>query len=104
MNSYVSAGSKPPDNQSFTQSSTTELSLTGGEVAIADNTGFVVDSVGCGASTNSGYAISAFQRASNDFVKSCPVQSYGVVPTVTDTSLTALFPTSSNVLAEHPGR
>ena len=95
MNSYVSAGTKPPDNQNFTQSSTTELSLTGGGVAIADNTGFVVDSVGYGVSTNSGYAISAFQRSSNDFVQSCPVQLYGVVPTVTDTSLTALFPTSS---------
>ena len=72
MNSYVSAGTKPPDNQNFTQSSTTELSLTGGGVAIADNTGFVVDSVGYGVSTNSGYAISAFQRSSNDFVRAAP--------------------------------
>jgi hypothetical protein len=44
---------------------------------------------------NSGYAISAYQRASNAFVESCPTQSYGVVPTVTDTALTALFPASS---------
>jgi hypothetical protein len=92
---YASAGTSPPDNQSFTQASTTELSRTGGGVAIADSSGFVVDSLGYGVSTNSGYALSAFQRASNTFIESCPAQSYGVVPTVTDTTLTALFPTSS---------
>ena len=92
---YVSAGTQPPDNQSFTQSSTTQLSQTGGGIAIADSTGFVVDSVGYGVNTNSGYALSAYQRASNAFVESCPVQSYGVVPTVTDTTLTALFPASA---------
>jgi hypothetical protein len=92
---YVSAGTQPPDNQSFTQTSATELSRTGGGIAIADSTGFVVDSLGYGVSTNSGYALSAFQRASNTFIESCPAQSYGVVPTVTDTTLTALFPTSS---------
>lgn len=73
---YVSAGTQPPDNQSFTETSTTELSPTGGGIAIADSTGFVVDSVGYGVNTNSGYALSAFQRASNAFVESCPVQSY----------------------------
>ena len=92
---YASAGTQPPDNQSFTQASTTQLSLTGGGIAIADSTGFAVDSLGYGVSVNSGYAISAYQRASNAFVGSCPAQSYGVVPTVTDTTLTALFPTSS---------
>ena len=92
---YVSAGTQPPDNQSFMQTSTTQLSRTGGGIAIADSTGFVVDSLGYGVNTNSGYALSAFQRASNSFVESCPAQSYGVVPTVTDTTLTALFPTSS---------
>ncbi len=92
---YVSAGSQPPDNQSFTQTSTTQLSKTGGGIAIADSTGFVVDSLGYGVNVNSGYAISAYQRASNAFVESCPAQSYGVVPTVTDTALTALFPVSS---------
>ena len=91
---YVSAGTQPPDNQSFTQTSTTQLSPTGGGIAIADRTGFVVDSLGFGVSTNSGYALSAYQRASNIFTESCPAQSYGVVPTVTDTTLTALFPTS----------
>jgi Lamin Tail Domain/NPCBM-associated, NEW3 domain of alpha-galactosidase/Alpha galactosidase A/MBG domain (YGX type)/Alpha galactosidase C-terminal beta sandwich domain len=92
---YASAGTQPPDNQSFTQTSTTQLSLTGGGIAIADSTGFVVDSLGYGVNVNSGYAISAYQRASNTFTESCPAQSYGVVPTVTDTTLTALFPTSS---------
>ncbi|HUA28163.1 MAG TPA: lamin tail domain-containing protein [Streptosporangiaceae bacterium] len=92
---YASAGTAPPDNQSFTQTSTTQLSLTGGGIAVADSTGFVVDSLGYGVNVNSGYAISAYQRASNTFVESCPAQSYGVVPTVTDTTLTALFPTSS---------
>ena len=92
---YVSTGTQPPDNQSFTQASTTQLSQSGGGIAIADSTGFAVDSLGYGVSVNSGYAISAYQRASNAFVGSCPAQSYGVVPTVTDTTLTALFPTSS---------
>ena len=92
---YVSAGTQPPDNQSFTQTSTTQLSKTGGGIAIADGTGFVVDSLGYGVNVNGGYAISAYQRASNAFVESCPAQSYGVVPTVTDTALTALFPVSS---------
>jgi hypothetical protein len=92
---YVSAGTQPPDNLSFTQTSTTQLSQTGGGIAIADSTGFVVDSLGYGVNVNSGYAISAYQRASNEFVQSCPAQSYGVIPTVTDTTLTALFPTSS---------
>src|SRR5580704_3535965 len=92
---YVSAGTQPPDNQNFTQTSTTQLSRTGGGIAIADSTGFVVDSLGYGVSTNGGYALSAYQRASNTFIESCPAQSYGVVPTVTDTTLTALFPTSS---------
>ncbi|HTW05708.1 MAG TPA: lamin tail domain-containing protein [Streptosporangiaceae bacterium] len=92
---YASAGTQPPDNQGFTQTSTTQLSLTGGGIAIADSTGFVVDSLGYGVNVNSGYAISAYQRASNTFTESCPAQSYGVVPTVTDTTLTALFPTSS---------
>jgi Lamin Tail Domain/MBG domain (YGX type) len=92
---YASAGTQPPDNQSFTQTSTTQLAKTGGGIAIADGTGFVVDSLGYGVNVNSGYAISAYQRASNAFVESCPAQSYGVVPTVTDTALTALFPVSS---------
>ena len=92
---YVSAGTQPPDNQSFTQTSATQLSKTGGGIAIADSTGFVVDSLGYGVNVNGGYAISAYQRASNAFVESCPAQSYGVVPTVTDTALTALFPVSS---------
>jgi hypothetical protein len=92
---YVAAGTQPADNQSFTQTSATELSRTGGGIAIADSTGFVVDSLGYGVSTNSGYALSAFQRASNTFIESCPAQSYGIVPTVTDTTLTALFPTST---------
>ena len=92
---YVSSGTQPPDNQSFTQTSATQLSKTGGGIAIADSTGFVVDSLGYGVNVNGGYAISAYQRASNAFVESCPAQSYGVVPTVTDTALTALFPTSS---------
>jgi hypothetical protein len=73
----------------------TQLSRTGGGIAIADSTGFVVDSLGYGVSTNGGYAISAYQRASNVFVEGCPAQSYGIVPTVTDTTLTALFPTST---------
>jgi Lamin Tail Domain len=90
---YVSAGTQPPDNQSFTQTSTTLLSQTGGGIALADSAGFVVDSLGYGVNVNSGYAISAYQRASNEFVESCPAQSYGVIPTVTDTTLTALFPT-----------
>lgn len=92
---YVSAGTQPADNLSFTQTSATQLAKTGGGIAIADSTGFVVDSLGYGVSTNGGYAISAYQRASNSFIESCPAQSYGVVPTVTDTTLTALFPTSS---------
>jgi hypothetical protein len=92
---YASAGTQPPDNQSFTQASTTQLSRTGGGIAIADSTGFVVDSLGYGVSTNGGYALSAYQRASNTFIESCPAQSYGVIPTVTDTTLTALFPISS---------
>ncbi len=99
---YVSAGTQPPDNQSFTQTSTTQLSPTGGGIAIADSTGFVVDSLGYGVSTNSGYALSAYQRASNIFTESCPAQSYGVVPTVTDTTLTALFPTSDTNLPSIP--
>jgi Lamin Tail Domain/Alpha galactosidase A/NPCBM-associated, NEW3 domain of alpha-galactosidase/MBG domain (YGX type)/Alpha galactosidase C-terminal beta sandwich domain len=92
---YAAAGTLPADNQSFTQTSTTQLSQTGGGIALADSTGFVVDSLGYGVNVNSGYAISAYQRASNEFVESCPAQSYGVIPTVTDTTLTALFPTSS---------
>jgi hypothetical protein len=80
---YASAGTQPPDNQSFTQTSTTELSPTGGGIAIADSTGFVADSIGYGVNANSGYALSAYQRSSNAFTESCPVQSYGVVPTVT---------------------
>jgi hypothetical protein len=92
---YAAAGTQPPDNQSFTPTSATQLSQTGGGIAIADSTGFVVDSLGYGVNANSGYAISAYQRASNEFVESCPAQSYGVVPTVTDTTLTALFPASS---------
>jgi hypothetical protein len=92
---YVAAGTQPADNQSFAQTSTTQLSQTGGGIALADSTGFVVDSLGYGVNVNSGYAISAYQRASNEFVESCPAQSYGVIPTVTDTTLTALFPASS---------
>jgi hypothetical protein len=92
---YASAGTQPADNQSFTQTSTTQLSKTGGGIAIADGAGFVVDSLGYGVNVNGGYAISAYQRASNAFVEGCPAQSYGVVPTVTDTALTALFPVSS---------
>jgi hypothetical protein len=91
---YAAAGTQP-GNQSFTQTSATQLSKTGGGIAIADSTGFVVDSLGYGVNVNGGYAISAYQRASNAFVESCPAQSYGVVPTVTDTALTALFPLSS---------
>jgi MBG domain (YGX type) len=91
---YASAGTQPADNQSFTQTSATQLSKTGGGIAIADSTGFVVDSLGYGINVNGGYAISAYQRASNAFVESCPAQTYGVVPTVTDTTLTSLFPTS----------
>jgi hypothetical protein len=92
---YVSAGTQPADNLSFTQASATQLSKTGGGIAISDSTGFVVDSLGYGVNVNGGYAISAYQRASNAFIESCPAQSYGVVPTVTDTTLTALFPTST---------
>jgi hypothetical protein len=92
---YAAAGTQPPDNQTFTQTSTTELAPTGGGVAIADSTGFVVDSLGYGVNVNDGYAISAYQRASNTFTESCPAQTYGVVPTVTDTTLTALFPTAT---------
>jgi Lamin Tail Domain/Alpha galactosidase A/MBG domain (YGX type)/NPCBM-associated, NEW3 domain of alpha-galactosidase/Alpha galactosidase C-terminal beta sandwich domain len=92
---YAAAGTQPPENLGFTQSSTTQLSVTGGGVALADSSGYVVDSIGYGVNTNSGYAISAFQRASNQYVENCPAQSYGVLPTVTDTTLTALFPTSS---------
>jgi hypothetical protein len=92
---YVAAGTQPDDNQSFTQASTTELSPQGGGIAIADSTGFAVDSLGYGVKTNDGYAISAYQRASNAFVESCPAQEYGVIPTVTDTTLTPLFPTAT---------
>jgi hypothetical protein len=99
---YVSAGTQPADNQSFTQTSATQLSLTGGGIAIADSTGFVVDSLGYGVNVNGGYAISAYQRASNEFVESCPAQTYGVVPTVTDTTLTALFPTSDTNASSIP--
>jgi hypothetical protein len=88
---YNSGGTQTPADLTFTGS----LSTTGGGLALADGTGFVVDSLGYGVNVNGGYAISAYQRASNEFVESCPAQSYGVVPTVTDTTLTALFPTST---------
>lgn len=88
---YVSAGTQPSDDVSFTQTSTTELSSVGGGVGLVDASGFVVDSVGWGVAENDGFAPSAFQPASNAFVQGCPVQANGVVPTVNTPTLSSLI-------------
>jgi hypothetical protein len=92
---YVLAQAQPPDNASFTQTSTTELSSIGGGVGLADASGFVVDSVGWGVASNEGFAPSAFQRNSDAFVESCPVQANGVVPTVNTPVLSSLISTAA---------
>jgi Lamin Tail Domain/MBG domain (YGX type)/Alpha galactosidase A/NPCBM-associated, NEW3 domain of alpha-galactosidase/Alpha galactosidase C-terminal beta sandwich domain len=100
---YVSAGTQPSDNLSFTQTSTTELSSIGGGVGLVDPSGFVVDSVGWGVANNEGFAPSAFQRASNAFVESCPAQANGVVPTVNTPTLTSLISAAPTPASIPPG-
>ncbi len=100
---YVSAGTQPADNASFTQTSTTQLSSIGGGVGLVDTSGFVVDSVGWGVASNEGFAPTAFQRASNTFVESCPAQANGVVPTVNTPTLSSLISAAPTPPSIPPG-
>ncbi len=100
---YVSAGTQPPDNASFDLTSTTALSAIGGGVGLVDTSGFVVDGVGWGVASNEGFAPTAFQRASNVFVESCPAQANGVVPTVNTPTLSSLISAAPTPPSIPPG-
>jgi|GEM_PF-6002005 len=91
---YIAARTKPSANLRFKQATTNELSTIGGGVGLVDTKGFVVDSVGWGIDPNLGYAISASWLATNVFVRNCPAQANGVVPTVSTPTLSSLAPTS----------